>query len=1004
MPHLAIKNFMLFLSMWSCCMSYGSNNDHLKIVNYNTSHGLLNNHVLCTFQDSRGLIWVGSYSGVQIFDGYDFQVFNEDVDGKELFSNHVVHAIAEDQNGNMWFGTEFGLNKYDFESHEIQTYVGDSAGNGLNNNHIRDILVGDDGLIWLGTYGGGLNVYNDSTGVFHYYIANTNDDSALQSNLINSFHLDKKGLLWISTENGGVSVFNMQQRKVVQQIKTGYNEINSNVVNCVFQDLYSNYWLGTWDRGLVKFLPDVNSFEYKPLPAKNIDKGLRTVRSITQTNLEFMWIGVFGGGLYKYYLDDNRYEKVELNHPDLKNSKQDFIWNVMKDKNDNVWISTFGSGVFMISKERNTFPSFVIRGEDSQTRLSVACFAEDKENNLWVGTYNGGAYVRYEGETEFVKVNLGGWLDNRISYIYNDSQDRIWIGIEQGVCMMRPDRHSYKVFSHDADNPNSISRSAVNAIEEDDSGNIWLGFWSEGINVLSQKDILKENPNEAVFRKIQYASSGSSIPNNTIWNLYKDSRGVMWISSPDKLAYFDAKQAMFKTLEIYSVSSIMEDESGHFWISSMGNGIYKLDRNYQIAENISVSKGFSAKQITGMLSDKKGRIWVGTEEGISVLEPESGYVMNFDKNHGLEFNEVAINSCLELRSGEMVFGGNEGFTIFDPNTISQSMFQGKVAVSGVRIGNMPLGRRGAGFTGSKNDYLLSLADSLRLSYKDNTLSFDFVAINYSNPDGVKFSYRLDGVDEDWLYANASNRTVTYANLKPGEYVFHVRASLNAVNWGPNEARLHVFIQPPVWLSSWAIVLYALLTLVLLYFYAQYRVRVGSELLTEKKELRSMHKCLKEIEWLNSKNVQLDNELSESQKRIAELTFDNLDACQRFKMLYNDIVEVENVLPGSDGKRKLGSAIKSIEQDAEKLLDNDSVLNSTVNLFFDDFQKRLSNRFSRLTPQDLRLCSYIRLNKSNKEIARLLNITPASLDTSRYRLRKKLAIDKEINLCEFLLKF
>jgi len=988
----------IFLFLFFCAnLSFASNGGYLKIDNYNTSHGIANSHVLCTFHDSRGLIWVGTFSGVQIFDSYNFELFNENTEGTELFSNHVIYSIAEDNYGNMWFGTEFGLNKYSVKTKTIEQIVShtDSC------NFIRDIAIDKNGLIWLGTYGGGLKVYDDVNDNVWYYRADKGNMKALQSNHINSLFIDNQGLLWISTENGGLTVFDMESREVVRNIGSQDTDFGDDIVSCVYKDYYDNYWIGTWNEGLIKFTPSTNTFEkIGSLSTTNNKK--YSVRSIEQTDKDFLWIGTFGQGLYRFDVNTREAERVVLNNTDLKSTKQDFIWHVKKDNGGNIWISTFGSGVFMINKERNTFPSFVLRDLQTDTRLSIASFSEDKNNNLWIGTYNGGVFYRKPGEREFVQLKLDVNLDDNLNYIYNDSKNRLWIGLGYGLIVLMPDRKTCKVFTHNVDNPNSISKSAVNSIVEDDEGNFWIGFWGEGINVLSEEELSKKNTHDAVF--IKHFSTGGRydpISNNNIWKLYKDSKGIIWITSPGQLGYFIPQEEKFNSVEIYSVSSILEDSSGHLWVTSMGQGVYKLDKNYAISKTYNLFDGFPTRTFMGLLSDGKGRLWIGTDKGLSVLEPESGYVMNFNTNYGFEFNEVSLNACLKLNSGEMVFGGNEGFTLFDPEGISQNLFRGKVIINDIRVMHKSIALDSCKIN---SNLLLSGADSIKLGYNENILSLDFIAINYSNPKGVKYSYRLEGFDSDWVFTDASNRSVTYTNLKPGEYVFTVRASYSNVNWGTSLSRLHIFVEPPFWQKAWFHTLCLVVFLFLLILFVRIRMKATKKLLSGQNKQLSVENLEKSKEILLMQNKKLDSDLNEVQKKNAELTYLNLNAGHHIKKVYNELIEVEKCASNiSDSKRQLRQIIKTIEQSSDDLLNIDSTLTNTVNLLFDDFQKRLLQIYPKLTTQDLRLCSYIRLNKSNKEIANLLNITSASLDTSRYRLRKKMKLSSDINLNEYILK-
>lgn len=976
--------------------------NNLKIENFQSSAGLINNHVLCTYQDSRGIIWIGTYSGVQTFDGYNFDLFNTNSEGKDLFSNHVIHSIAEDRDHNMWFGTEFGLNKYDITTGKVTQIVsGGGDKNGLSSNHIREILIDDDGLLWLGTYGGGITVYDEKNQTFEQYLADQNDSNSIQSNLINSLYIDKTGLLWVATENGGISVFDRQKRKVIKNYLAEKGGINDNIINCIFQDYYDNYWFGTWNNGLIRYNPDSNTFKYfKNFSGRNTNNKT-TVRWIEQTEKDFLWIGTFGEGLYKFYINEDKYFKVELLQTDSKNTKQDYIWKLSKDNDNNLWINTFGSGVFMINKDRNTFPAYTLRDKKTNTRISISCFLEMDKGELWIGTFKSGIYIFTPGSGSYSKLNSDPRLDNEINCLYRDSRNRIWIGIENGLFMIMPDRKSYRFYSPDPNNKNSLSRSSVNSIVEDNDGNIWIGFWGEGINILQKKELEKTNTKSVIFDKYYSTPKRTIFPNNNIWKLFKDSRGNIWIATSDILTYYTPRTQTFNSVNLYSISSFYENESGNIWVTSMGSGLHLLDSYYKVVKSFDPKDGLPSTALVGVMPDNRGRLWVGSDKGISVIEPDKNYIINFDKNYGLDFNEVNMNANILLKSGKMIYGGNEGFNIFSPEVVGMDLFDGKIYINDIKVLYKSLKNTNDSTIIRKP--LINGIDTLILNYDEKVITLSFSAINFSNPQGIKYTYRLEGFDNDWILTDSKNRLATYTNLPPGNYLFRVRASYNAKNWGTQQAELFICIKKPIWQRIWFKVLLIVLIVILLYLILQLRLNHEKRELILQNQVLSSEKLRKEQEILRLQNEKLNESLNENSKKIASLAFNNLTSSEKIKMIYYNLREMEEKV-SSENKWKLKQTIKALEQHPEEFLKDDSDFGSTVNLLFDDFQKRLSENYPKLTHKDLRICSYIRMNKSNKEIAQQLNITAGSLETSRYRLRKKLELDADTNLNDFLIRF
>ena len=994
----------LFLALTAFTSVTAQVTEQVYFENYNEDQGLVHSYVLCMYQDNRGIMWVGTYGGVQAFNGYNFNLFNVSGKKSNILTNHVVNVIFEDKDKNMWFGTENGLNKYNPFTGEVYWYYHDPTNdNSLSNNNIKTIYQDNNGFLWIGTYGGGLNKLDDAKKNFTHFNAKPGDKNYLQSDLINTFFVDKDGLFWVGTENGGITVFDKNKQTAVYNFQCVNGGLSHGTVNSIYQDIYDNFWIGTWEGGLNKYNPRTKSFNcFYPKSERINGPKSKNIKCIIQTEKDFLWISIYGEGLSKFNLKTEEFSKVNIDALKDGNSSQDLIWCLGRDNENNLWLGTFGKGLFKQNSLKNTFPYFSLKQPDN-VKLSISSIVQDKTGLLWIGTLNRGMYNYNLKTNQYVKYNPQQAINESISKIYLDSKNRIWIGADKALYVIYPDRKTIRRFVTNHKNALSISESSVNAIMEDKQGNIWLGFWGTGINVIKNGELDKTKDDDVVFTKyLNNTNEAKPMPYTRIWNFFEDSKGTIWIGTSGELAYYASSDSTFNTLPIMVVSSFFEDSYGYLWTGSIGHGLFKLDKNKQIVKKYLMEDGLPCLDILSILNDKNGRLWLGTSSGITVFDPQSESISNFDKYYGIQSFNINPNASIILSSGELVFGGNNGFHIFKPEGIGQDFIKSPIIITDIKLNNKSIAYENVTDSSATIKSSIANLERLQLDYKNKVLTIDFAAVNYSIPTSITYAYMLEGFDEDWVTTSAANRTATYTNLDDGEYVFKVRMSYSKGKWIDSTRKLRILIEPPFWKQLWfrLLILFFLASII----WTAFRFKLGRKrlrmLITQKHIITE--KLSKEQELLQIRNDQLNENLDQLNKKIASISLKNQSVKDELKNIYQNLLEIK-ATQTTQNNSQLNKALQSLNERINDL-DETAEFNDNVNLLFDDFIKRFADNFPKITSTDLRICALIRMNRSNKEIAKQLNITLGSLETSRHRIRKKLSLPTDINLNDFILRF
>lgn len=824
--HLFLVIICLFVGI-AFGQNGGSNSKPLKFKKLSLKEGLSQSSVLCVLQDKKGFLWFGTRDGLNKYDGNTFRVFRYHLNDTTSLNDNYVKTLYEDVKGNLWIGTAAGLNKFVPETNSFERHNVDEDKH--KDIEIWSIIEDSEGFLWLGT-NLGLKKYDAENDKFFSIELNGVSESVFNTP-IRSLLITKSGDLFVKTTNK-IGVYNVKTHTFnpytyPENLATANNKNN---VSVLYQDSNDNIWVG-FEKGLAKLNIDTGIFELFTISSG--EKITDYVRSMCEDYLGNLWVGTYNG---LYILNP---EKTKISHfihdeNDSNSLSQNSIFKVYQDSKGDIWIGTYAGGISYYDRSYDVFNHF--SAGTNQTKLNykvVSAFVEDSSENLWVATEGGGVNV-YNSKTGNFKYytnnanNPNSLSANNVKAMIQDHSGNFWIGTHDGGLNFLNPRvlpFKFEKIKNDPNNNNSISNDRIISLLETNKENIWIGTSGGGLNVLNTKTnkITQIADTLELAGKLIYTISKTSNENII---LIGGNKGLAKVNVHTKT--IEPFEFLIKNSALFTSNPILcvyEDANKNLWIGTEGDGVYYYNITTEEIKKYDVTNGLPNDVIYGIVPDNDNNIWLSTNFGLSRINLQSFKIKNFNESDGLQSNEFNYGAYLKNKKGELLFGGANGFNVFEPSDIVENSFVPPVVITALTVNNKPY---------------LTITDSIKkieLNYKQNVFNFDFVALSYSQPNKNKYAYKLEGFDADWNYIG-NKKSATYTNLDAGKYIFKVKAANNDGVWNKKGVSISMVILPAPWQTWWAYLLYAILLLGLLLIIRKYsliRIRERNELKQERQE-------------------------------------------------------------------------------------------------------------------------------------------------------------------------
>lgn len=766
------------------------------------NEGLSNAYVHAIAQDDKGYIWIGTDDGLNRFNGYEMTVYRHDKADSFSIAGNSVTALLKDSKGRLWVGSDEGLDLYD---PHMDRFI-----------HIRNsgrlvsaLYESSDSVIWIGT-SQGIARYNEADKeaerVYFYEEPSVVrfDDSGFSVNVFKEYDYR---YMFVGTWQGVLAIDRRQ--KTVRRISAAESALENDHISSLEIDGNKNIWIGTYGGGV--FHLDFSRNRIRKVKIAGNSRIDEKVLSLFLDGEGHIWVGTEQCGLYKLYMNSYDEEGFEFEHfidNELPGSlSYRSVTCLFKDAEAGLWIGTHNGGVNYLGAGRKYFDAIRRNPflENTISHKKVWGLCEDLQGNIWIGT-DGGGLDRYNPHTgEIVHFRAGGGKgslsDNAVLCAYRDHDGDLWFGTYAGgLNRYIPSSQKFKVYKHDPGDTASIGGDDVRAVIQDGQGRIWAATNQGGLNVLDKTT--------GKFKRFNTANS--SIAANDIRALYIDKKQRLWIGTFEQgLCLFDSGRFHNFRLEGDAggdviIFSIDEDADGNLWLGSYGAGLLKFDPETKRFEAFDEKKGLANNVVHAVAVDRDNHVWATSNQGISRFNIAKQEFVNYNTSDGLPTLAFNDGSVLKSQNGKFYFGSLDGLVFFDPREAYVQTKPSKVNLEELRIFNKvvkPGHVEGLLKRGFNN------AAHLTFSSSQSVFSLKYSAIHFSNPDKLHYSYMLEGIDEHWNYVNKL-RNVTYTTLPAGDYVFKVRASLDDKTWS-DETRLYITVLPPFWKSGWAYCLYAL---------------------------------------------------------------------------------------------------------------------------------------------------------------------------------------------------
>ena len=853
----------IFLLILIFCSAAGHSQD-LEFQHLSTRQGLSQSNVWDIMQDRYGFIWIATEDGLNVYDGYSFNVYRNNPLDSTTVSNSNIRCITQDLSGNLWVGTRFGLNFYNRATEKFERFVHAPEDlRSISNNDITCIWIDSKENIWIGT-ADGLNIFDKESKTFKRFFHEPGNSTSLANNSISAVVEDSRKQIWVATL-GGLSKLNNAQFDNYFHDKNDPSSLSSNRLTSLFEDREGTLWMGTFDNGLNKMNSDQSFSRYLNVANDVQSIGGSYVHSLTQDNEGVLWVAIDGSlnkmnktaGTFRRYVQDQTKEN---------SLKSNIITKVFFDVNNRMWVGTRFGGVNVYDPGKYPFYHYQYSSHDvnSLSNNTVTSFEEDTNGNFWVAT-DGGSLNYFDRKTKKFK-RYSEFSNDKVLAVRKDHDGSLWVGMwRAGLDRYDPRTRSVKRYKHDPTNPRSLSDNNVFHIMVDRKGNIWVATWGNGFN--------KYNPETDDFTRYTHnADDPNSVAGFAIEYLFEDSEGKIWIATDlYGVDRFDPETNIFThykwsgkkgDLSGNAIFTIYEDSKNRIWVGT-NTGLNLFHPQTQTFTSYRQTDGLPNDGVIGILEQRDGDLWLSTNKGLSRFDPENGVFKNFLEGDGLQSDQFNRWAAFKLSTGELLFGGTNGFNLFHPDSIRSNTYRPPVCITGFRVFNKPVS---VGSDEILKENILT-TEKITLTYIQNVFSFDFTALNYRQPEKNQYRYKMEGFQDNWIDAGYE-RKASYTNLSPGEYKFRVMASNNDGVWNEEGASIKIIITPPFWETWWFIascILAAVGLIILVFRIRMQTVRKQSVMLEEQVKEKTAELILqKEAVEAQAENMQALHEQQQAQ--------------------------------------------------------------------------------------------------------------------------------------------
>ncbi|MBN2048590.1 MAG: diguanylate cyclase [Anaerolineaceae bacterium] len=784
--------------------------DQLRFERLTVEEGLSQSTVLAATQDHQGYMWFGTQNGLNRYDGYEFRAFYHDPTQPGSLGNSNVFSLYEDSKQRLWVGTDGGgLNLYDPETETFRSFVLDEQDeHSISDNAVWAIEEDDRGFLWVGTRNG-LNRFDPQTETFTRYMPDTDNPRSISGAIIYRIHTDSNGTVWIGTRDG----LNRYDAKtddftVYQNDPENPESLSSNFVWDILEDSQGNLWVGTRRGGLNLMDRESETFtHFQNDPGDPNSISSDNVWDIEEDQYGNLWITTETGGLNRFDRATGKFVSFQHNPNDPFTVSTNDLFKIYEDGTGTIWITSRRNGVNKLypSLQRFTLYRNIPDGQLSLNSNNIYAIWAGADDILWVGTDHGLNQVDHANRAVTYYLNdpedEHSLPNNTIYSLYEDEHGVLWVGtVGGGLSRFDPETQAFLTYQNDPEDETTIISNYITAMAPAADGKLWVGTLGLGLNLFDPID------GTAAALYANDPDDPNSLGENTIYALAPAEDGGLWVGTAraglEKLdpetgtfTHYPANALNPEMLIDPTVQALYVDADGFVWVGT-ANGLSRLDPKTGKFESFTTQNGLLSNNIYGVLGDEAGKIWVSTGMGISAYDPAAETFRHYDRRDGLQASQFNLFAYHQSADGEMFFGGPGGLNAFYPEKITENPNAPRVVLTDFRLFNQQV---------AVGDELLSVPlpqlKEMMLDYSDSVFTFEFAALNYQITPRNLYQYKMEGFDQDWS-PPSTTRSATYTNLDPGQYTFQVRAANNDGIWSDEVFSLPITIIPPWWRTLW----------------------------------------------------------------------------------------------------------------------------------------------------------------------------------------------------------